>query len=435
MNTEAKLKAPAESAPGGGEHQGFAKSRALFERASEVVPGGIYGHVTPALLEPGESPYYAARAQGCRYEDVDGNAYLDFMCGYGPIVLGHGHPEVEEAVTRARAAGVCLNHPTETMVELAERLVGLIDFADWAVFAKNGSDVTTWCVQVAREATGRRKILTVEGAYHGWAPWCTPGHGGLLEEDRAHIAQFRWNDSQSLQDAVTRHAGDIAAVMLTPFHHPMYVGSTLPDPEFVEAVNTVCEHEGILLIVDDIRGGFRINLNGSHREFGFTPDLGCYCKALANGYPISAAVGSARLKAAASRVFLTGSYWNGPAEMVAALATLHIIERDDVVGQLRERGTRFMRGLESAAGRAGFDVQLTGPPALPFMTFADDPGYRLRHAFARRCFRAGLFLHPHHNWFLCAAHDDQAIAEALATATQVFEQLAEYGPDDWAGAD
>ncbi len=168
----------------------YTKSNELFARAAKVIPGGIYGHASPAISLPGASPYYAARAEGCRYWDVDGNEFIDFMCGYGPIILGYNHPEVEEAAARQARDGNCFNHPTPLMVELAERLVSLVDFASWSVFGKNGADMTTWCTQVAREHTGAKKILKVAGAYHGSHPWCSPGHGGWIEEDRVARAQF-----------------------------------------------------------------------------------------------------------------------------------------------------------------------------------------------------------------------------------------------------
>ncbi|MEM7496096.1 MAG: aminotransferase class III-fold pyridoxal phosphate-dependent enzyme [Myxococcota bacterium] len=280
----------------------YRASMTLFERGQRVVPGGIYGHVTPALLEPGDSPYYAAHAQGARYWDVDGNEFLDFMCGYGPVILGHCHPEVEAAVDEARSRGTCFNHPTEHMVELAETLTELIDFAQWSVFGKNGSDMTTWCTQVAREHTGRQKILMAEAAYHGSAPWCTPGHAGLTDEDRAHIVTFKWNDPQSVEDAFKACADDVAALVMTPFHHPLFVGSTMPEPAFLDSIHRACQRAECLLILDDIRAGFRLSLEGSHRVVGLEPDLACYSKAMGNGYPISAAVGRSDLKVAASKL-------------------------------------------------------------------------------------------------------------------------------------
>ena len=318
----------------------------------------------------------------------------------------------------------CLNHPSPLTVDLAERLVGLVDFADWAVFAKNGSDVTTWCVQVAREFTGRKKLLLAEGAYHGMHPWCTPGHAGLIEEDRAHIHHFRWNDSQSIDEAFRRYGNDLAAVCITPFHHPMFEGSELPAEGFLSYMTERCRHHGSLLILDDVRAGFRLHLGGSHRLFGFEPDLACYSKALANGHPISAAVGRKELRAAASRVFLTGSFWSSPAEMAAAMKTLDIIERDGVIEQLRELGERFCAGLHSSASRAGLAIEISGPPAMPFMRFSDDRDYSKRRRFTEYCLDSGVFLHPHHNWFLCAAHTEEIIDAALAIADRAFLSVA-----------
>ena len=351
----------------------YSESLRLFKRASAVIPGGIYGHVSPTLLEPGACPYFASRAEGSHYWDVDGNRYLDFLCGYGPVVLGHGHPEVEAAVDAVGRSGICFNHPTELSVQLAEKLVELIDFAGWAVFAKNGSDVTTWCTQVAREATGRKKILCAESAYHGSAPWCTPGHGGLTETDGEHTARFKWNDPQSITDLFVAHQDDIAAVFVTPFHHPLFHGSELPDETFIDTVHNLCEQHGSLLVLDDIRAGFRLQLGGSHQVYGWRPDLACYSKAMANGHPISAAVGRAELKAAASKVFLTGSFWNGPAEMAAALKTIEIIERDDIIEQIHNSGEAMMRGWIEAASEHGLDIKWSGAPGLPFMRFESDP--------------------------------------------------------------
>ena len=165
----------------------FRKTEALFSRAQKVVPGGIYGHQSPAMLVPGAYPYFFARGQGAHVWDVDGNQYIDLMCSYGPIVLGHNHPKVDEAARRQATDGNCFNGPGRVWVELAEQLVGITPWAAWTVFAKNGSDVCTWAIEVARAATGRRKVLAAKGAYHGTHPWCTPIPEGTTAEDRAHV--------------------------------------------------------------------------------------------------------------------------------------------------------------------------------------------------------------------------------------------------------
>ena len=392
----------------------YTKSAALFARAVQVIPGGIYGHTSPAIALPGASPYYAAHASGCRYWDVDGNEFLDFMCGYGPIVLGYNHPEVEDAAAKQARDGNCFNHPTSLMVDLAERLVSLVDFADWAVFGKNGADMTTWCGQVAREHTGAKKILRVAGAYHGSHAWCSPGHGGWIDEDRAHIHTFPWNDLDAFRLLVRKHRGEIAGVITTAFHHPGFGNSILPLPGFLRGIQDTCCEDGIVFILDDVRSGFRLHLGGSHRHFDFEPDLICFCKALANGHPISAALGHQELQAAAGRVFLTGSYWNSAVPMAAALATLQIIERDGVIERIGRAGAELREGFERLAAKHDLLIRYTGHDSMPFVTFAAETNFLRSQFFCREAMQRGVFLHPHHNWFLGAAHESRDIAQALA---------------------
>jgi len=378
-------------------------------------------------MVPGAFPSYAQRAQGARYWDVDGNEYIDFMCGYGPVVLGHQHPQVEEAANRAQRDALCLNHPGPIVVELAEYLVSLVDFSAWAVFGKNGSDMTTWAVQVAREHTQRRKILKVAGAYHGMDPWCTPGHAGLLDEDRAHVHEFDWNDLEAFQQLLKQYRGDIAGVIMTPFHHPVFWPSRMPADGFWPAIESACRREGIVLILDDIRAGFRLDLRGSHRQFGFEPDLICFCKAIANGHALSATLGRQELKLAASKVFLTGSYWNSTPAMAAALTCLQTLQSQDIPSKLRRSGERLTQGLVAAGHRHGFALLASGPPAVPFVSFVDDPSLRRQQRFCAEVTRRGAFLHPHHNWFMSAAHTDEDIDATLAMADQALAQMRAHG--------
>ena len=405
----------------------LSESRALFERAHQVVPGGIYGHTSPAAGMPGVFPYFAESAQGCRFTDVDGNDYIDFMCGFGPIVLGYNHPEIEEAAAKAKEKGNLFNMPSRGFVELAELFVTRINFADWAVFAKNGSDVTTWALQVAREATGRKKILMLKGAYHGVDAWCAPGYGGIIEEDRMHIHRFEWNSIDSLTGMLESLRDQVAAVFVTPYHHPSFAPSELPENGFLEKIQNACNQEGIVMILDDIRTGFRLHAAGSHQRFGFEPDIACYCKAIGNGFPISAAVGRESLKTAAAKVFLTGSYWNNADAMAAAATCLHVLERDRVPEKIEAAGDRLCRGLTEIAAKHGFDLRCSGPRAAPYPFFADDRTLRLMQDFCGRAVRKGAFFHPHHNWFLSAAHDEASIDEAIGIAGVCLQEMAAQG--------
>jgi glutamate-1-semialdehyde 2,1-aminomutase len=401
------------------------RSEELFLRATKVVPGGIYGHLAPAAALPAAFPHYAASGQGCRFRDVDGNEWLDFLCGYGASLLGYGHPEVDEAAARQRRDGAVLNQPTERMVELAEALTERIDFAQWAVFAKNGSDVTTWATRVAREHTGRSLIIKAKGAYHGVDAWCDPGLGGRIPEDRASVREFEWNDLAGLGDLLENEGDSVAALVLTPYHHAAFGPSEMPAEGFWEHLETICRERGILLVLDDVRAGFRLHEGGSHRLFGFTPDLACYSKALGNGYAISACVGREELRRAAREVFLTGSCWSDAAAMAAALACLRVSQKEKVVEQLDALGRRLGDGLEAAAGEHGVALAMTGPPAMPFPWFEEDENLYLLQRFCGLCAEEGVFFHPHHNWFLCASHGEAEIDEALAVAGRALARMGE----------
>jgi glutamate-1-semialdehyde 2,1-aminomutase len=405
----------------------FKRSAELFVRAAQVIPWGIYGHASPVASLPGAFPYYAERAKGCQYWDVDGNEYIDYLCGYGPMILGHQHPEVEEAAARQQRDALCLNHPGPVMVELAEKLVSLVEFSAWAVFGKNGSDMTAWAMQVAREHTKRRKILKVSESYHGIAPAWTPGHGGLIEEDRVHIHDFDWNDLESFETCLKQHRGDVAAVIMTPFHHPAFKASQMPAPGFWQHIEAACRKEGIVLILDDIRAGFRLNLHGSHKVFGFEPDLICFCKALANGHALSATLGRKELRVAASKVFLTGSFWNSAPAMAASMACLNIMEREDVVTVLRHRGDALMNGLIALGQKHGYEMVATGPPALPFPVFVQDPDLRRQQRFCGEVTRRGALFHPHHNWFLSMAHQPAHIEATLGMADEAMTVMRSEG--------
>jgi glutamate-1-semialdehyde 2,1-aminomutase len=396
----------------------------LLERARRVVPGGIYGHQAPTLLIPDAHPFFFERGRGSHVWDVDGHEYIDYMCSYGPIVLGHHHPAVEEAVARQHEQGDCFNGPSARFVELAELLVEITPFADWAVFGKNGSDVCTWATQVARAATGRPKIVRATGTYHGTHAWCTPGRAGLVPEDRVHLVEVPWNDLAALEQAVATIGEQIACIVLTPFRHDAFHDLELPAPGYLQGVRRLCDAHGIVFILDDIRAGFRLHLGGSGEHFGVRPDLTCYCKAIANGYPLSACLGIESLRQPASDVFFTGSYFTSAVPMAASLACVRELAASDAIARMATLGTQLCEGLVAAGRTHDLDVVTSGPPALPFMSFRDDPRQRLNRVFCGAAAERGVYFHPHHNWFLSAAHTEADIARTLAVADEAFAVVA-----------
>lgn len=388
-------------------------SGALYERANRVIPGGVYGHQSPVLTVPGAFPAFAQRAEGPYYWDVDGNRYIDYMCGYGPNILGAAHPEVEAAVRRQSELGDTFNHPTEHFVQLAEKLVELVDVADWAFFGKNGADMTRWAVRVARESTRRQVILRVEQAYHGTDSWSSDSLAGVIADDRRHVRTLPWNRPDILAELAREAGNDLAAIIVTPFHHPSYGDSVFASDEFRAAVHQVRETTGCLLIMDDVRGGFRLHLGGSHRVTGWEPDLICFSKAIANGYALAACVGRSEFKIAASRVFATGSFWTSAIAMVAALKTIEILERENGPAFLESQGRLLTEGMCRVARSHGIDLVASGPPALPFVRVAADASFRQQQRLCSLAVEEGLFLHPHHNWFLSLAHSPDVIEETL----------------------
>jgi glutamate-1-semialdehyde 2,1-aminomutase len=385
---------------------------ALRLRASRVIPGGMYGHLNVARLPPGY-PQFFARAEGATLWDVDGNAYVDFMCAYGPMVLGYDNKEVEAAADAQRALGDVLTGPSERLVELAEKLVGIVAHADWALFQRNGTDATTLCVVIARAATAKRKILVARGAYHGSAPWCTPYPNGTTTEDRVHLVHYDYNDIESLRAAAASVEGDLAGVIASAFKHDYGKDQQLADPTFARAVRKLCGDTGAALILDDVRSGFRLDLGGSWETVGVRPDLSAFSKAIANGYTLAAVTGSDKFREAASSVYMTGSFWCGAASMAASLKTLEIFQRDDSIAHMARLGQRLRDGLAAQAKAHGQMLHQTGPAQMPQILFENDKDVERGRLFTLEALRGGAYLHPQHNMFLSTAHTEADIDKAL----------------------
>jgi glutamate-1-semialdehyde 2,1-aminomutase len=400
------------------------RNRALVERAHVALPGGVYGHVSRDLLWPG-APQFISRANGSRFWDVDGNEYIDLMCSWGPILLGHRHPVVEEAVSRQHRLVDCGNGPSPIMVDLAERLVEVVDHAAWAMFAKNGSDATTLCLTIARAHTGRSAVLVADGAYHGSHPWCTPNPLGVVAGDRDHLAYYRYNDLESVVEAAQAHEGDIAGIIVSPFRHDAGNDQELPNPDFARGLRELCDDTGALLILDDVRCGFRIAFGSSWEPLGIAPDLSAWSKGIANGYPLAAVLGGDHVRAAARSIFATGSFWFAADAMAAALATVDVLEQDDGVAAMHRWGQRLWAGLEQLARTRGVPINLTGHVTMPYLTFPDDAHHRLGELFASVCAREGVFVHPRHNWFVSAALTQGDLDTALAAMGRGLDAVAE----------
>jgi glutamate-1-semialdehyde 2,1-aminomutase len=391
------------------------KDQLLRERAASVIPGGMWGHMATRYLGSAY-PQFFERADGCRVWDVDGREYIDLMCSWGPNILGHHHQAVEAAAERQRRLGDAMNGPGEVLVELAELLVKTVAHADWAMLQKNGTDATTACVTIARAGTGRRKVLVARGSYHGAVPWCTPSLAGVTAEDRAHLIHFDYNDVASLEAAVEQAGNDLAAVVVTAFRHDIARDQELPTSAFAKRARELTAAADAALIVDDVRAGFRIDLAGSWEPLGVRPDLSAFSKAIANGYPLAAITGTDRFREAATKVYVTGSFWYGAVAMAAAIATINTLRDTDAIARMTEAGNRLRSGLDTAAKKHGLSLRQTGPVSMPMVLFDDDTEFKLANAFCSAALREGAYFHPRHNMFLSAAHTAKDIDLALQAA-------------------
>lgn len=405
----------------------YARSEEAFARAAKVLPGGIPGHLGPAsacMIPRSAYPLFSARAEGTRFWDLDGNEYIDYMCGYGPNVLGYVDPDVQAAAAAQAKLEDVVSLPSTVMVDLAELLVQEVASADWAFFAKNGGDVTTMAVMTARAATGRQRIVKIAGYYHGVDPWAQKlDYPGVLPQDVAGNLEVPWNDVAAVRRAFTEHRGEVAALIAQPYMHGNFVDNALPAEGYWSAVRALCDEFGVVLIVDDVRAGFRLDLAGSDHYYGFKADLICFCKAIANGYNVSALCGRESLRSAAGSLTYTGSYWMSAVPFAAAIATYAKLKQLDAPAMFRRLGTEITEGLVDVAASHGRQLVVSGEPALFYLRLVDDGSLMLHQQWIAECVRRGVFLASHHNHFINASLTSSDISRTLEIADQAFRAI------------
>ena len=409
------------------------KSRAWFDRALNVIPSGIYGHLGPSegLFLPLEKwPLISSKAKGAYFWDMDGNRYLDFMCAYGPNVLGYGDPDVDRAAMEQLMTGNCTTAPSYKMVECAELLVDTVHTADWAVFMKNGTDATTFGILTARAATGKKKTMFLRGYYHGNQPWAMKAdYPGILPEEVANNIVVPWFDLNALEQAYEDAKGDVAALIAQPYDHGNFFDNRCATKEYWASVREFCTKRGIVLIIDDVRAGFRLDLAGSDHYYGFEADIICFCKALANGYNMSAACGKEFLRPVASSLSYTGSYWMSAEPFAACIACINKLKAIDGPAMFRALGTKLTEGMRAAGKSHGFDLVVSGEPALFYLRIANDDSLMLHQEWVAECVSRGLFITSHHNHFINAAMTDEDIALAIDIADDAFSVVAGRHPE------
>ncbi len=419
-------------------------SENLFAKARTLIPGGVNSPVR-AWQAVGGSPVSISRGEGPRVYDVDGNSFLDYVGSWGPLILGHAHPEVVAAVQKAAARGLSFGAPTPGEVELAELLCRAVPSLDMVRLVTSGTEACMSALRLARAATGRALIMKFDGCYHGHADsflvaagsgvltQAIPGSPGVPQEIARLTLSLPYNDLDAVARAFRERGGEIAAVMVEPVAGNM--GVVEPGPEFLPGLRRLCDNHGSLLIFDEVITGFRAAWGGVQSRCGVRPDLTCLGKIIGGGLPIGAYGGRLDLMeqmAPAGPVYQAGTLSGNPVAVAAGLATLKVLQEGDVYRDLEKKGAWLAREISDAAAQAGVPVTVNRVGSVltvffcpgPVAGLADAKGADLT-AFARffqGMLQQGVYLPPSQfeAWFVSAAHTFSDLEETAAAARRVL---------------
>lgn len=405
-----------------------------FARALNTIPAGIYGHLGPSegcMVPVNVYPKYMSKAKGAYIWDVDGNRIIDWMCAYGPNYLGYNDDEVDAAAAEQRKKGDCCTLIDPITNTFSEEVCKTIEMCDWTFFAKNGGDVTQYAVMVARSYTHRKKIVLTAGFYHGVAPWMQKlGYNGVTEEDLANNLYIDWNAPEQFEELCIKYKDQIAAFIATPYMHGNFCDNDTPHEGYWQKIRAICDKYGVVLIIDDVRAGFRIDIQGSLHKYGVQPDLACYCKAIANGYNVSCCCGKSFLLNAASDVAYTGSYWLSAVPFAAGVATLRKARAMDATAENAKKGKKLTDGLKEIAKDNGFDLSVTGEPGMFYLRLKNDFDSTILHQqWVAECVKRGVFFTSHHNHFVNSAISDADIQESWEVADEAWKIVKANNPD------
>lgn len=374
--------------------------------------------VVPALRGSCSYPRYVDRAEGPYIWDVDGNRYIDYLLGYGPVILGHAHPIVTHAVVEELARGHCIAPLwSPRQVELTELLAQLVPGAENSLLLKTGSDATSAAVRLARLYTGRDTVLRC--GYNGWHDWSVHQSAGVPKAVRGNSASFDYLDLSGLEAKL--EASDCACVLMVPFEDDE------APPGHISKIRQLASRYGALLVLDEMRSGFRIALGGAQQFLGVQADLATFSKAMANGYAISALTGRAEVLSGLAQTKISSTFFANPADMVAALTTISLLRDTDALERVWSMGSLLQKGLRSLVAECRLPAVVVGYPPMPFMRFEfvdPDIQARVTKAFFATTTKLGVLMHPDHQWFVSAAHAEADIQATLAACRTGFTAAA-----------
>ncbi len=425
------------------------KSNEIFESASKVLPLGVssnYRYWGP------QKTRYIERGKGAHLWDVDGNRYIDYRLGYGPVILGHADERVDAAVTTAIQGGQCFAMSTPLVVEVAEKMVAMCPGVDMVRFANSGTEATMHALRLARAYTRREKFIMFEGQYHGlhndvmftpmtrgdWpssrrSPVAVPTSSGIPEAIRELVIMLPFNDPETLERVLKQSWHEVAAILVEPMLGNC--GGIMPEPGWLELIRRLCDEYGIVMIMDEVKTGFRLAKGGAQEFFGVTGDLATYAKAMGNGYP-AAAFGGKReiMEHVGQGVVHGGTYSANRVGMAATNATLDILMNTDALETVAERGRELQAAISQVLEQAGRPFVISGHPSLFMFWFAKEPPREYRdyltsdHSLYDRTMAGlierGVMPEPDSRepWFMSAAHSSQDVAD---TANALEDTLRE----------
>jgi glutamate-1-semialdehyde 2,1-aminomutase len=424
----------------------------LFERAQRVIPGGVNSPVR-AFRAVGGTPRFIARAQGPYIWDAEGQRYIDYIGSWGPMILGHGHPEVLEAVQKAALDGFSFGAPTEREIELAEEILKLVPSAEQVRLVSSGTEAGMSAIRLARGVTGRSKLIKFEGCYHGHADallvkagsgLATFGHptsAGVPAEVVQHTLVLEYNNIAQIEEAFATQGQDIACVMIEPIAGNMnFVRASVP---FIKRIRELCDQHGALFVFDEVMCGFRVALGSAQSLYaqalpGFKPDISVFGKVIGGGMPLAAFAASSEIMsklAPLGPVYQAGTLSGNPVATACGLSTLKLIQKPGFFETLSARTSSLMSGFERVAQEAGVPLVTDCLGGMFGFFFADSLPQNYQAVMAKGTDKFNRFFHlmldqsvylapaMYEAGFVSAAHTEQDIADTVAAAAQAFRQL------------
>ena len=420
------------------------KSRILYDRALNVIPGGVNSPVR-ACKSVGTKPVFINRAEGCMIFDEDGNGYIDYIGSWGPMILGHRHPAVVEALSSVLKKGTSFGAPTELEIKLAEMLIDAVPSMDMVRMVNSGTEATMSAIRLARGFTKRDTIIKFDGCYHGHADallveagsgvatLSIPGSPGVPKSFVAHTLSLPYNDIDSVSEVMKTQGEKIACIIVEPVAGNM--GLVTPVNGFLQELRELTEKSGSLLIFDEVMTGFRVSHGGAQAVYGISPDLTCLGKIIGGGLPVGAYGGRRDIMehiAPQGPVYQAGTLSGNPLAMAAGIATLTQLNTPDFYEALDEKTERLAAGLKRASEKAGINVKLTRAGSMLGLFFTDRDVMNFEDAktsdlkmfsdYYKGMLREGIYLAPSQfeALFVSAAHDTAHIDKTIQAAEKVM---------------